>query len=229
MGPDGLAAEPTTFVRTLISPMSRVERLSQRYAEHHRASRTKEFVFAGEERAELFRRFVGGPGRRVLDVGCRYGALTQAYLAGNEVVGLDVDREALEDAATHGIETRWADAEEPLPFESESFDVVVCGELLEHLREPRAVVREVKRILRPGGRLVGSVPNSYRLKNRLRFLLGRAPEDDPTLLHLFSPAVVRSLLDGFEDVRLELIAGRFVPLHARLMANDIVFAARKPA
>src|SRR5262245_61018100 len=114
-----------------------LERASERYREHHRRSRSEEFVFAGPERAELFRRHVGGPGRRVLDLGCRYGALTQVYAEGNEVVGVDVDREALERAAAElGIETRWADVEEELPFEDESFDVVVAGELLEHLRYP---------------------------------------------------------------------------------------------
>ena len=73
--------------------MSRLEDLSERYGEHHRAKRTREFVYAGEERAELFRQYVGGPGCRVLDLGCRYGALTRAYAQGNDVTGVDVDRD----------------------------------------------------------------------------------------------------------------------------------------
>src|ERR671933_728729 len=94
-----------------------------RVSRYGRARRTRPegFVFGGEERAELFRRYVGGPGRRVLDLGCRTGALTRAYLDGNDVVGLDVDRAALEEAAKLGIETHLADAEEPLPFADESF------------------------------------------------------------------------------------------------------------
>ncbi len=209
--------------------MSRLERESERYGEHHRTARSSEFVFAGEERARLFRLYVGGPGRRVLDVGCRYGALTKAYLEGNDVVGLDVDRAALEEAAKLGVETHWADAEEPLPFEDSSFDVVVCGEVLEHLRDPVALTGEVHRVLRGGGTVVGSVPNSFRLKNRIRFLFGRAPENDPTLLHLFSPADVRAVLHDFEDVRLHFIASRFLRLHPRLAGNVIVFVGRKRA
>jgi SAM-dependent methyltransferase len=205
-----------------------LEELSHRYAEHNRVERGAGFIFAGAERVELFRRHVGGPGNRVLDLGCRDGALTQAYAAGNEIVGVDADREALAAAAKLGIETRWADLDEPLPFEDASFDVVVAGELLEHLRDPRRLIEEARRVLRPGGSLVASVPNAYRLKNRLRFLVGRTVEQDPTHLQLFSPDDVRALLAGFADPSLHFIAGRLIPVHARLFANDIVFVGRKP-
>ena len=156
-----------------------LEQLSDRYAEHNRDERGAGFVFAGAERVELFRRYVGGPGRRVLDLGCRDGALTQAYAGGNEIVGVDADRAALAEAKKLGIETHWADLDEALPFEDSDFDVVVAGELLEHLRDPRRVVADVRRVLRPGGTFVASVPNAYRLKNRARFLLGRKPERRP--------------------------------------------------
>jgi SAM-dependent methyltransferase len=205
-----------------------LEQLSERYAEHNRLERGAGFVFAGPERAVLFRRYVGGPGRRVLDLGCRDGALTSAYAEGNEVVGVDADREALAEAEKLGIETRWADLDEPLPFEDASFDVVVAGELLEHLRDPGRLVSEALRVLRPGGVLVASVPNAYRLKNRVRFLVGRKPEDDPTHLQMFSADDVRGLLHSFDEPQLHFIAGRLVPLHARLFANDIVFSGRKP-
>ena len=205
-----------------------LEQLSDRYAKHNRNERGAGFVFAGPERAALFKRYVGGPGRRVLDLGCRDGALTRAYLDGNEVVGFDADREALAAAARLGIETHWADLDQPLEVPDASFDVVVAGELLEHLRDPQALVAEIRRVLRPGGTLVASVPNAYRLKGRLRFLFGRPPESDPTHLQMFSAAEVRTLLSGLEDPRLHFVAGRLVPLHPRLFANDIVFAGRKP-
>ncbi len=207
--------------------MGRLERIEAVYRAHHEARRPPDFVYCGPERTALFRDWVGS-GARVLDLGCRFGALTRAYLDGNEVVGVDVDREALEQAAALGIEPLWADAGEPLPLEDESFDVVVAGELLEHLPLPERTVAEARRVLRPGGRLVGSVPNAFRLKARLMFLFGYPPESDPTHLHLFSPAAVRALLADFDQVQLRFVAGRLVPLHARLFANDICFRARKP-
>ena len=205
-----------------------LEQLSERYAEHNRSERGAGFVFAQPERETLFKRYVGGPGRRVLDLGCRDGALTQAYLDGNEVVGVDADRDALAEAAGLGIETHWADLDQPLDLDAESFDVAVAGELLEHLRDPQRLVGEVRRVLRPGGTFVASVPNAYRLKGRLLFLFGLPPENDPTHLQMFSAADVRALLAGFDDQQLHFVAGRLVPLHPRLFANDIVFAGRKP-
>ncbi|HKC22774.1 MAG TPA: class I SAM-dependent methyltransferase [Gaiellaceae bacterium] len=204
-----------------------LDQLSERYAEHNRNERGAGFVFAGPEREALFKRYVDGPGRRILDLGCRDGALTQAYVQGNEVVGVDADREALAQAAKLGIETHWADLDQPLEFADAAFDVVVAGELLEHLRDPQRLVAEIRRVLRTGGTLVASVPNAYRLKRRLLFLLGRPPDDDPTHLQMFSAADVHGLLAGFDDPQLHFVAGRLVPLHPRLFANDIVFAGRK--
>jgi SAM-dependent methyltransferase len=208
--------------------MSRLEQLDERYGEYHRSARSSGFVFGGDERAQLFRRLVGGPGRRVLDLGCRWGSLTRAYLEGNEVVGVDVDREALAEAAKVGIETRWADVEEPLPFEDASFDVVVAGELIEHLRDTERFVAEVRRVLRPGGTFVGSVPNFFRLRNRLAMLAGRPLDHDPTHLHVFAPRDVLAMLGDFEAVELHFIASRFLRVSPKLFANIVVFSARKP-
>ena len=201
--------------------------LGERYGEHHRRRRAEgDFVFV-PERIPFFQAAIGR-GRRVLDLGCRSGALTRHLLEGNEVVGLDVDAAALAKAAALGIQTVVADVEEPLPFPDASFDAVVAGELLEHLRFPDALVAEVRRLLRPGGVFVGSVPNAFRLQSRLRFLRGRPPEDDPTHLRLFSPAALRALLAGFEDVRLVFLGGRYRRLHPRLLARDLAFRAVRP-
>ena len=206
--------------------MSRLDEISERYREDRRR-RGEAFVWGGEQRAEPLRRSVGGPGRRVLDLGCRDGALTKHYVNGNAVVGLDADREALERAAELGIETVWADLEQPLPFGDWEFDVVVAAEILEHVREPRRLASEIARVLRPGGTVAGSVPNAYRLKNRLRFLIGRPLEDNPLHLHQFRPGDLLELLSDFEAPQLEYVVGRFVGAHPRLFANVIVFSALK--
>ena len=201
--------------------------LGERYGEHHRERRDGgDFVFV-PERIPYFVEAIGR-GKRVLDLGCRSGALTRHFLEGNSVVGLDVDAAALEKARTLGIEPVQANVEEPLPFEDASFDAVVAGELFEHLQFPDALVAEIERVLRPGGVIVGSVPNAFRVQSRLRFLRGKPPEDDPTHLRMFSPTAVRELLRGFENARIDFVGGRYARLSARLLARDLVFQATRP-
>ena len=203
-----------------------MSQLGERYEKHHRERRAEgDFVFV-TERIPYFQAAIGS-GKRVLDLGCRSGALTRHFLEGNEVVGLDVDRAALDKAAKLGIEPVLANVEELLPFPDASFDAVVAGELLEHLRFPDAVVAEARRVLRPGGVVVGSVPNAFRLQSRLRFLLGHQPEDDPTHLHMFSAGEMRNLLADFEDVRIAFVGGRYRRLGPRLLARDLVFSGRR--
>jgi len=203
-----------------------VSDLSERYEQHHRERRDEgDFVFV-PERIPLIVGAVGR-GKRVLDLGCRSGALTRHFLEGNSVVGLDVDPAALEKAAALGIEPVQANVEEPLPFEDASFDVVVAGELFEHLQFPDALVGEIRRVLRPGGKLAGSVPNAFRVQSRLRFLRGSPPEDDPTHLRMFSPTALRELLAGFERIELHFVGGRYARLNGRLFARDLVFSGTK--
>jgi hypothetical protein len=74
------------------------------------------------------------------------------------------------------------------------------------------------------------VPNTYRLKSRLRFLLGRPPEfaDDSTHLHMFRPGDLVQLLGRFARPQIVFVAGRLTRLNPALFANDIVFTAQKP-
>ncbi len=59
----------------------------------------------------------------------------------------------------------------PLPYPNESFDLVTCTEVIEHLEDFRAPLREIARVLRPGGIFVVSTPNVLNLGSRLRYLL----------------------------------------------------------
>ncbi len=217
--------------------------LEARYGEHHAKNDRYGFALAATERGEQFAAWVGS-GKRVLDIGCRDGALTRHLVHGNEVVGVDIDRDALALArANLGIETAWVDVDaEPLPYEASSFDVVVAGEVLEHLQFPEHAVEEVHRVLQPGGQFIGSTSNEYHWRNRLAFLLGRE-FTDATHLQLFSLAALRDLLARrFERVTilpLGGIGGRRVgtlpvrlsrPLVARfpqLLAHDWLFRASK--
>jgi SAM-dependent methyltransferase len=69
------------------------------------------------------------------------------------------------------VEVRVADLNtEPLPYPDASFDLVTCTEVIEHLEHYRSALREISRVLRPGGVFVVSTPNVLNLRSRLRYL-----------------------------------------------------------
>ena len=73
-------------------------------------------------------------------------------------------------------------ATQPIPYEDDYFHLIIFTEVLEHLVVPPSVVlKEVRRVLRPGGKLVLSVPNAAALHSRLMLLFGITPLSDPDL------------------------------------------------
>jgi 2-polyprenyl-6-hydroxyphenyl methylase/3-demethylubiquinone-9 3-methyltransferase len=100
------------------------------------------------------------PGALLLDLGCG-GGLLAPHLTGYRHVGVDLSETALAVASDHGVETVRADVAD-LPFDDEAADVVVAGEILEHIPHLSATVAEIGRVLRPGGTLVFDTINATR-------------------------------------------------------------------
>ncbi len=106
-------------------------------------------------------------GRRVLDVGCGGGILSDAMARkGADVTGIDLSTKALKVAQLHALEVnttgvtyRETSAEALASEEPESFDVVTCMEMLEHVPDPSSVVRACSRLVKPGGRVFFSTIN----------------------------------------------------------------------
>jgi SAM-dependent methyltransferase len=209
------------------------DRTGEIYRKHHESGGRYGFTMAGDARGGWFRdriaavsRALSKPTLDLLDIGCRDGTLTKQYGSGHHVVGLDVDVEAVRRANAAGIDARAQDLNrDALTFPDASFDVVVAGEVLEHLQWPEAVVRDIHRVLRPNGRFFGTVPNAFRLRNRVLFFLGRDFEVDPTHLHWFSPASMRKLLVDFREVDIEFHGGHRRNLHPELLATQMHWSA----
>jgi 2-polyprenyl-3-methyl-5-hydroxy-6-metoxy-1,4-benzoquinol methylase len=101
------------------------------------------------------------PGERLLDLGCGEGHFGAAAIeAGAEVLAVDVAEEPLRRArALHpGLDTRLIDGEGDWELEDASFDVVWAGEVIEHVADTASWFSELRRVLRPGGRLLLSTP-----------------------------------------------------------------------
>lgn len=153
-----------------------------------------------------------GTGQRVLDVGCSSGYLAEPLAArGNVIVGLELDPEAARAAEPFCERVLVGDVETmELPLEPGSFDVVLCGDVVEHLRDPAAALARLRPFLRPGGRLVLSTPNVANWAVRLSLLAGRWRYTDRGILdrshtHLFTRATLRETIEraGYRVERID--------------------------
>jgi SAM-dependent methyltransferase len=112
-----------------------------------------------ERRLELMRRHVDLEGKRILDIGCGVGAFVRRLREfSTNVVGFDVDREHVVRGAEQVPGLALAVGEH-LPYASNSFDVVLLHEVLEHVTDDAATLRETQRVLAPEGKAVIFCPN----------------------------------------------------------------------
>lgn len=152
-----------------------------------------------------------GSGKRVLDVGCSSGYLARPLVErGCTVVGIEQDEAAAEAAREVCAEVLTGDVETMvLPFPPGSFDVVLCGDLVEHLRAPEQFFARVQPLLRADGRLVLSTPNVANWAMRLGLLVGRWRYTergilDSTHRHLFTRSTLVETLERAGYRMLEL-------------------------
>ena len=150
-----------------------------------------------------------GHGKRVLDVGCAGGYLAEMLAQrGYEVVGIE-RAGAHGDSFPESVELVEADLEAGLPPLRGKFSYVICGDILEHLRDPSPLLSQLGKVLEPDGALIASLPNSGNLYFRLTILSGRFPREDKGLfdrthLHFYMWKDWRELFEasGFSiDVR----------------------------
>jgi len=111
-------------------------------------------------------------GKKVLDVGCGGGILTEAMArAGATAKGVDLSEKALKVADLHGLESgvkveyEYISAEDLALKEPGQYDVVTCMEMLEHVPEPLSIIKACAQLVKPGGRVFFSTlnrnPKSY--------------------------------------------------------------------
>lgn len=147
---------------------------------------------------EMLRKFARAD-HKLLEIGCSNGnyAIDRAKRLGiNEIYGVDVGVKRLEQASGKWkmLSVYECNIEkEALPFEDDSFDILICNQVLEHLKEIHHVMDECHRVLKEDGLLLVGVPNLAALHNRVLLVVGK----QPTTLQVMSEHVRGFALGAF--------------------------------
>lgn len=150
-----------------------------------------------------------GAGKSALDIGCRDGYWTERLKEkGYAVSALDV-RPEYGPALVH-------DVENGLPFDDDSFDLVWCTEVIEHLHNPRHLLDEIERVLRPDGLAVLTTPNSGWWFYAVSRFWGWTPQklQNPDHKQFFKEQDMRRMAAGYELLGYFPYIVRFFPIRS---------------
>jgi SAM-dependent methyltransferase len=161
-------------------------------------------------------------GKRVLDVGCGNGYVLAQYARyGAEVFGIDLTETAVELSRRRfelgGLKGKFSLTDgDSIPYPDASFDIVCSMGVLHHIADPRPMIREIMRVLRPGGQIILMLYYRYSYKRLVvlplkRLVMSRYrgksmadivnmnDGDDCPLAKLYNKTEVKELLSGFEN------------------------------
>ena len=173
-----------------------------------------EYLKTRSRRAELYRRFFLYPllNRHIagtaLDVGCGLGDMLRFR---PNTVGADVNPHSVDYCRSQGLDAHLIENGR-LPFAAGSFDAVVLDNVLEHVPTPHALLDEIRRVLKRGGRAIVGVPGER----------GYASDPDHKVFYDESSLISTLQTSGFESVRMLHVPCR-APLLSRLLRQYCVY------
>ncbi|HEX4311802.1 MAG TPA: class I SAM-dependent methyltransferase [Acidobacteriaceae bacterium] len=163
----------------------------------------------------------------LLDIGCSTGGFL-SHLSGGawQLAGIELSAEAAERARTNSGGQIMTGSIGEVEFPPNSFDVITCNDVLEHLHEPRIVFEKVAGWLKPDGIFYVFVPNVLSWEARLfqSFWYGL---DLPRHLHFFSPSSLNSLSSqaGLETLRIATPPGNYLEQSTCRLLTWLVYKA----
>lgn len=189
-----------------------------------------------------------GTNKKVLEVGCATGYISKRLKEnGCTVVGIEIDQSSAEIAKEHCIDVIVCDVESlnQLPYEQASFDVILYGDILEHLKYPQRVLQKFRVYLKDDGFLCISLPNVANWRMRLNLLFGKFEYTtggllDESHLRFFTKKTAEKLIrdSGFYIIKFDVTPSlpMFIPAKLRygiaklfpcLFGYQFLFVAKK--
>jgi len=161
-------------------------------------------------------------GKKCLDVGCGNGALIDILNAKfDKVYGCDISKNALESAKTGGFVATCADLNSKyLPYQDDSFDSIICLEVIEHVLDPVGLLRDFRGVLKHQGQLILTTPNIRYFRNLFTLIFkGKFPHTTTDNfvwggghLHYFTRGDLEILLksSGFKKIKFHINHQQFL-------------------
>ena len=115
---------------------------------------------------------------RILDIGCGDGFIAELFSKrlSAKPYGLEISRDAVEEARKRGVDAEVFDvSEKGLPYDNDFFDVIFCGDIIEHIYDTESLLENLRTVLKPGGSLIATVPNVASWYNRGFLMIGWLP------------------------------------------------------
>lgn len=178
-----------------------------------------------QHRLKMMSRFASD--QRILDIGCAH--MPNRYLAGSQVVGLDLEPMQLQAPYTEHVQ---GDVMQAGTLPDRQFDTIMMGELIEHIERPYDLLRALRPLLAPGGRVVLSTPNPLGLPVVVaEYLCLRKFYFTSNHLFYFPPRWVWRMLEhcGYRPIRTVgcgvSVGGQYIPAFTSL-SYQIIYVAQ---
>ncbi len=151
------------------------------------------------------------------DIGGGTGRIAKVYKErANRITIVDPSSEQLKHAKKSLVGTLYAEfsvgTAERMPFSDDTFDTAVCTRVFHYIHDPEKAIREIYRVLKPGGYFILEIPNKYHFKNRVFGILRGKRDDDASSHNSFVNHVPR-------DISLILTTIGFTIIEARSVSN----------
>ena len=212
---------------------------NQNYYETYWATGKKTFSGSNQGYAQNFRNWMAKelrdlpPLSHVLEVGCGDASFTKELIRYSpDVTAIDISAQQIAENRRRfaGITFLQHDVAERFPFQDNSFEAIWCSEVLEHLFDPAFALREMHRIMKPGGRLLVTVPYHGRFKNVLIALFKWDEHFVPSNPHIrfYTKQTLGQLAAkaGFAAIEMKT-CGMGVPLRDLFVPTNILLRATK--